>query len=238
MDNEMDFLKEYIFSGMDTEGLTGNDTELMEYLYGDDDEFYFPSIEYDPAHNVVSKTYLILVSEDDENAFMYPAQALRFNIRQGAYDFVPEKDQVRLIDIHNFQDINDALKSNNNIYAIFIYGHSFGGSAGFAIGPHSHERYNIGYSEDMERSVPVTEFHTANVLPEGFIHLYSCNAISDSGEDIAHAMARHFGVRVWASKSGVSLWPPLVPASWKTGVYANPLHWLFDKTIGFEWVLP
>lgn len=34
MDNQ-DLLSDYIFSGMDTEGLTDNDTEIMEYIFGD-----------------------------------------------------------------------------------------------------------------------------------------------------------------------------------------------------------
>ncbi len=84
----------------------------------------------------------------------------------------------------------------------------------------------------------MTEFDTENVLPEGFINLYSCNAISDEGDDIAHAMARHFGVRVWANKTGVRLWPPWRGLRGKRGVYTSPRDRLFDKTAGFDWVLP
>lgn len=38
MDNETDSLSNYIFYGMDDEGLTSNNMELMKYIYGDDDE--------------------------------------------------------------------------------------------------------------------------------------------------------------------------------------------------------
>lgn len=35
MENENDSMSNYIFSGMDDEGLTSNDMELMKYIYGE-----------------------------------------------------------------------------------------------------------------------------------------------------------------------------------------------------------
>ncbi len=231
-------LEDYIFSGVDAKELDRKEDMFERYICDEQHDNYLRDIQRMPMRSRASRTFLIFVFEDKNNAFIYPAQALRRRIRRGDYDFNPSLDQVRLIDAHNIRDINDALVNNRNIFAIFIYGHSFGGSAGIGISDRRHERYNIAYSKNMKRSIPVNKLHKANVLPDGFIHLYSCNAISDSGSDIAHAMANHFGVKVWASKSGVSLWPPFVRVENKRGVYVNPSQRLFDKTTGFDWALP
>lgn len=47
MGNETDFLSDYIFYEADVEGLTNNDIEIMEYLYGDDPLAPWSMLEWD-----------------------------------------------------------------------------------------------------------------------------------------------------------------------------------------------
>lgn len=56
MGNETDFLNDYIFYGADVEGLTNNDIEIMEYLYGDDPLAPPLNIQWTPPPNDVRQT--------------------------------------------------------------------------------------------------------------------------------------------------------------------------------------
>jgi len=84
------------------------------------------------------------------------------------------------------------------------------------------------------------------MLSGGFIQIYSCGARDDSdANNIAAALADHFGVPVYASAKGVSIWPPF-PLQWispmfiKKRMWSNPAHWWENssRSKGFGWVRP
>ncbi len=107
--------EEYIFSvyhQFEKESEIDDDYIFSAYDHPD----FRSSTQYIPDHESKAlpilrpKNYLILVSDDENNSFMLPAQNLRDTIRSGAYDFDSITDKVFLVDVHTVEDTRVALR--------------------------------------------------------------------------------------------------------------------------------
>jgi len=179
-----------------------------------------------------------------DRGFERVAEIRKQNIYDGGFNYFPE-DRVYLERANNVEEFNRIMAKHHNVYAIFIYAHSYdvgryGESGGFTFSKKFRgAKYNVAITRGRNET-HVTKLRVPDMAEDGFVHLYSCNAIGDIGYDIVSNLANHFGVPVYANQTGTSLWPP-GPLPWKkTDVWANPNGYgnTSDKTQGFMWLFP
>ncbi len=226
----------YIYNVLDQ--LEWDDAADDGFIYTFDD---MPEFESEAAKHqagdkrIRPKTYLVIYSPD--SGMDGPARGYYRAIQRGGYEANQGVDSVYCIKVNNVSEFNAVLSRYRNIYAIFIFVHSYCRSRGFTFKlrePNYKLKYNIT-CDDQGDGTPVYELTKPDMNKNGYIELFSCDAVEDGQYDIADALSRHFGVPVLASKSGVSLWPFLINT--KTGVWTHPIALKVDdfKATGFVW---
>jgi hypothetical protein len=231
---------EYIFSDYDQ---LEWDAGVDDYVFTAEDHPDFrSSTERLPGAGDLPKKYIVIYSTDE--GFEYSAKGYYNAIKNGGYEYDSLADRVYLIKVGDVEGFNNALKKYNNIYAIFIFAHSYYRSRGFTfseVTPEGEEKSKYNITSDRQKDgTPIWAIYKPNMVSSGYIQLFTCNAAEDGLYDISTAMANHFEAPVLSCSSKVSFWPVLRRAEGKTGVWTNPSRFKRDqdKSTGFKWTSP